>query len=61
MAILSGAHELLQTIYIDDAEALEAITIDEDSGQIAVCGGPDIWVYHPDKFGDTPKVGLTKA
>ena len=47
LVILGGPHKLLQTIYVDDADALEAVTIDESSGKIAVCGGPDVFIYQP--------------
>lgn len=55
--ILGGPHQLLQTIYIDDTDALEAVTIDETSGKIAACGGPDVFVYQPYGIkGETLKV-----
>ncbi|KAF9886292.1 regulator of (H+)-ATPase in vacuolar membrane [Aspergillus nanangensis] len=47
LVILGGPHKLLQTIYVDDTDTLEAVTIDEASGKIAVCGGPDVFIYHP--------------
>ncbi|PLB35074.1 WD repeat protein [Aspergillus candidus] len=47
LVILGGPHKLLQTIYIDDTDALEAVTIDESSGKIATCGGSDAFVYQP--------------
>ncbi|PYH99699.1 WD repeat protein [Aspergillus ellipticus CBS 707.79] len=47
LVILGGPHQLLQTIYVDDTDALEAVTIDEVSGKIAVCGGPDVFIYQP--------------
>lgn len=55
--ILSGAQTLLQTIYVDDTENLEAIAIDEATGRIAVSGGADIFVYQPNGFkGESLKV-----
>ncbi|KAL4956308.1 RAVE protein 1 C terminal-domain-containing protein [Aspergillus filifer] len=47
LVILGGPHKLLQTIYVDDTSALEAVSIDEASGKIGVCGGPFIFVYQP--------------
>jgi hypothetical protein len=47
LVILGGPQTLLQTIYVDDTEKLEAVAFDEASGKIAVCGGPDIFVYQP--------------
>ncbi|OJI91103.1 hypothetical protein ASPTUDRAFT_113091 [Aspergillus tubingensis CBS 134.48] len=47
LVILGGPHKLLQTIYVDDTDALEAVTVDELSGKIAVCGGPDVFIYQP--------------
>lgn len=47
LVILGGPHKLLQTIYVDDTQALEAVAINEASGKIAVCGGPYVFVYQP--------------
>ncbi|RAK73638.1 WD repeat protein [Aspergillus fijiensis CBS 313.89] len=47
LVILGGPHKLLQTIYVDDTDVLEAVTIDEVSGKIATCGGPDVFIYQP--------------
>ncbi|KAL1988776.1 hypothetical protein VTN96DRAFT_7660 [Rasamsonia emersonii] len=62
LVILGGAQTLLQTIYVDETEALEAIAIDETTGRIAVSGGPDIFVYHPYGIkGETLKWSLAHA
>jgi CobQ-like glutamine amidotransferase family enzyme len=45
--ILGGPQDILQTIYVDDVESLEAITIEETTGTIAVCGGPNAYIYKP--------------
>ncbi|TAQ89313.1 hypothetical protein B7494_g2375 [Chlorociboria aeruginascens] len=50
--ILTDADTLLQTIYDDNEEFLEAIAIDEASGKIAVCAGSNIRVYKPYGQGD---------
>lgn len=47
LVILGGPQKLLQTIYVDETETLEAVAIDETAGRIAVCGGPSVFVYHP--------------
>ncbi|KAJ5224892.1 RAVE complex protein Rav1 C-terminal [Penicillium citrinum] len=47
LVILSGPQTLLQTIYVDDTDTLQAVAFDEESGNIAVCGGPDVFVYQP--------------
>ncbi|OJJ35113.1 hypothetical protein ASPWEDRAFT_492490 [Aspergillus wentii DTO 134E9] len=47
LVILGGPQKLLQTIYVDDTDSLEAVTIEETSGKIAVCGGPDVFIYQP--------------
>ncbi|KAI9368435.1 RAVE protein 1 C terminal-domain-containing protein [Aspergillus egyptiacus] len=47
LVILGGPDKLLQTTYVDDTPALEAVAIDESSGKIAVCGGPYAFVYQP--------------
>lgn len=59
LVILGGPQTLLQTIYVDDTEKLEAVAFDETSGKIAVCGGPDIFVYQPYGIqGETLKVRI---
>ncbi|KAJ5097458.1 hypothetical protein N7456_008179 [Penicillium angulare] len=59
LVILGGPQNLLQTIYVDDTDKLEAVAFNEASGKIAVCGGPDIFVYHPWGIkGETPKWSL---
>lgn len=47
-----GPQKILQTIYVDDIETLEAVTIEESSGKIAVCGGPDVFIYEPCRVKD---------
>lgn len=60
LVILGGPQEPLQTIYVDDTDKLEAVAFDEESGRIAVCGGPDVFVYQPWGIkGETPKVRIT--
>lgn len=45
--ILTGPDTILQTIYDEDENELEAITIDEGSGKLATCTGSDVRVYKP--------------
>jgi hypothetical protein len=45
--ILKGPKEILQTIYVDDVEELEALTIEESSGRIAVCSKEHVYIYGP--------------
>ncbi|RMZ82795.1 hypothetical protein DV738_g1608, partial [Chaetothyriales sp. CBS 135597] len=45
--IATGPNDILQTLYINTETSLTAITIEESSGQIAVCGGKNIYVYRP--------------
>jgi len=52
--ILAGPHQLLQTIYHEATQILEAVAIDEVSGKIAVCSGGTIYIYQP--FGQTEDV-----
>lgn len=47
IVILGGAQQLLQTIYLNDANYLVAVTVDEQSGKIAVSDGDRIFVYAP--------------
>lgn len=59
LVILGGPQTLLQTIYVDDTDKLEAVAFEEASGRIAVCGGPDVFVYHPYGLpGETLKVRM---
>jgi hypothetical protein len=47
---------------VDDTEHLEAIAIDEATGQIAVSGGADIFVYQPNGFkGESLKVRICRV
>jgi cytosine/adenosine deaminase-related metal-dependent hydrolase len=56
--VLTGPDSILQTIYDDDDEELEAIAIDEASGKIATCARSNIRVYKPYGQGeDALKVG----
>lgn len=45
--ILKGPQEILQTIYVDDVDELEAVTIEESSGRIAVCSQQQVYIYSP--------------
>lgn len=45
--ILAGPDTILQTIYDDDDDILEAIAFDEGSGKIAACTGSNIRIYRP--------------
>ncbi|KAL8670977.1 MAG: hypothetical protein Q9168_004508 [Polycauliona sp. 1 TL-2023] len=47
LIILTGPHDLIQTIYHEDAEALTAVTIDETSGKIATASSREVHVYRP--------------
>ncbi|KAH8694846.1 RAVE protein 1 C terminal-domain-containing protein [Ilyonectria robusta] len=46
-AILDGSYGVLQTIYDDDPQPLEAIAFDEASGKIATCTATQVRVYRP--------------
>ncbi|KAL9129322.1 MAG: hypothetical protein Q9217_002193 [Psora testacea] len=47
LVILGGSHDLIQTTYHDQCEALGAVVIDEVSGKIATCSSDEIYVYKP--------------
>ena len=47
LVILGGPNDLIQTIYLDDCEALEGVTIDEKFGKIAVCSLEEVYIYKP--------------
>ena len=37
----------MQTTYIDEAEELEAVTLDEETGKIAVCSLESLHIFQP--------------
>ena len=45
--ISSGPHTVLQTLYIDAATPLQAITIEESTARIAICDGHSVYIYDP--------------
>lgn len=45
--ILDKPLHLLQTIYHDDSQVLDAVVIDEATGKIATCSGSTIYIYKP--------------
>ena len=58
-SILGEPDTLVQTVYDDDEQPLEAIALDEASGKIAVCTHDAVRIYKP--FGledDALKVGF---
>ena len=46
-SILGDPDTLLQTVYDDDEEPLQAIALDEASGKIAVCTHRAVRIYKP--------------
>jgi hypothetical protein len=46
-SILGDPDTLLQTVYDDDGEPLQAIALDEASGKIAVCTHRAVRIYKP--------------
>ncbi|KAF2635435.1 hypothetical protein P280DRAFT_473836 [Massarina eburnea CBS 473.64] len=47
LVILESPSHVLQTTYIDEETALEAVALDENSGKIAVCSTRHIYIYKP--------------
>ena len=45
--VLTGPQTVVQTVYADSEDALEAVDIDEESGRIATCTRTQIAVYKP--------------
>lgn len=45
--VLTGPQTVVQTVYADTDDALEAIDIDEESGRIATCTRTRIAIYNP--------------
>lgn len=47
LVILSGPNHLLQTIYLDEHDELDAVAIDEGTGKIATCSSKEVTIYKP--------------
>ncbi|KAH0537711.1 hypothetical protein FGG08_005518 [Glutinoglossum americanum] len=47
LVVLAAADEILQTIYHDEGEGLEAVALDEVSGKLATCSSSKVYVYRP--------------
>ncbi|KAI9815640.1 MAG: regulator of (H+)-ATPase in vacuolar membrane [Thelocarpon impressellum] len=47
LVVLAGPDQLLQTIYHDEDERLDAVALDEVSGKIAASSGRKVFVYRP--------------
>lgn len=47
LVILSSPHDLLQTIYLDEDQELEAVAVDEATGKIATCTLREVTIYKP--------------
>ena len=47
LVILSGPHQLLQTIYHEDLSDLDAVAIDETTGKIVTCTLKEVTIYKP--------------
>ncbi|KAK5940247.1 regulator of (H+)-ATPase in vacuolar membrane [Knufia obscura] len=45
--VFNGRREILQSIVVDDADDLFAVTIEEETGQIATCDNNAVYVYQP--------------
>lgn len=47
LAILDQPNHVLQTTYIDEENELEAVTLHEETGKIAICSTKHIYIYQP--------------
>ncbi|KAL8964077.1 MAG: hypothetical protein Q9183_004723, partial [Haloplaca sp. 2 TL-2023] len=47
LIILGGPRDLLQTIYVEESCALNAVAVDDVSGKIAAASSEGIYVYRP--------------
>ncbi len=47
LVILGGPHHLIQTVYQEESEVLDAVSIDEASGKIAISSLDEVHVYKP--------------
>ena len=45
--VLTGPHQLLQTIHQDDESPLDAVSIDKSTGKIVTCSAEKVTVYKP--------------
>jgi len=45
--VFNGRREILQSIVVDDADGLTALTIEEETGKIAACDKSAVYVYQP--------------
>ncbi|RMZ80105.1 hypothetical protein DV737_g3178, partial [Chaetothyriales sp. CBS 132003] len=45
--IATGPKHIVQTLYINTEASLNAIAIEESSGQVAACGGKNVYIYRP--------------
>ncbi|KAJ6787479.1 hypothetical protein PWT90_02703 [Aphanocladium album] len=54
LTILDGPQKVIQTVYDDNGDELEAIAFDDASGKIAVCTTNSIRVYRPSARPDDP-------
>ncbi|EGX89210.1 WD repeat protein [Cordyceps militaris CM01] len=54
LAILDDPHKVIQTVYDENDDELEAIAFDEASGKIAVCTTNSIRVYRPSARPEDP-------
>lgn len=47
LVILSGPHNLLQTVYLDEHAELDAVAIDGATGKLATCSLKEVTIYKP--------------
>ena len=47
LVILGGPNDLVQTIYLDHCEELDAVVVDGNSGKIATCSSDEVYIYKP--------------
>lgn len=47
LVVLDRPNHVLQTIYIDEEDELEAVALDEGTGKLAACSARHIHIYRP--------------
>ncbi|UPX15395.1 regulator of (H+)-ATPase in vacuolar membrane [Ascochyta rabiei] len=47
LVILDRPNHVIQTIYMDDEEALEAVALDQGTGKLAACSTRHMYIYQP--------------
>ena len=61
LIILDSPNHVVQTIYIDQEDELEAVALDENSGKLATCSTNHVYIYEPYINDDDPANEVVKV